>query len=288
VSSPKSLILAAGLGTRLRPLTDHVPKPLSPLGDATPLALAVQAVRGAGVTEVVANAHYHAEAVAGACRELGIGCSVEERLLGTAGGLTKARAMLGAGDVLVWNADVYAPAIDLPAFLAGRRGDATLLVREIEDPTRSTNIGWDEEGRVVRLRTQTTRDGETHRGEFLGIHVVGDSLPMLAEGCLVGDVYLPSMSRGAELHVVCTKAPAHDIGTLKAYLEANIAWLAANERDSFIGEGASVSAAATGAIIGAGAKVSAPVTHSVVWPNTIVREPVTNAIATPFGTFPAS
>ncbi len=289
MSAPhKSLILAAGLGSRLRPLTDHVPKPLVPLGDSTPLALAVHAVRGGGATAIVANAHYHAEAVARACADLGIGCSVERALLGTAGGLAKARAELGDGDVLVWNADVYAPSIDLPAFFAERRGSATLLVRELAAPAAgSGNVGWDDDGRVVRMRKQTTRPGESHAGEFLGIHVVGSDLRLVEQGCLVGDVYLPALERGADIYVVCTSAAAHDIGSTRAYRDANLAWLGATGRDAFVGEGARLFAAVHRSIIGRGAEIAAPVTRAVVWPGTRVDEPLTDAIATPFGVFSA-
>ncbi len=286
------LILAAGLGTRLRPLTDHVAKPLVPLGDSTPLALAVRAVRAGGATTIVANAHYQAEAVARACTQLHIGCSVENELLGTAGGLQKARTELGDRDVLVWNADVYAPTVDMTAFLAGRRGRATLLVRELlgtDDAAQVRgNVGWDDTGRVVRMRKQTARNGETHAGEFLGIHMVGGDLELVPVGCLVGDVYLPALGNGADIYVVCTDAAAHDIGTKRAYLEANLAWLATTGKEFFVGEGARISANVTQSIIGADAEIAAPVTRSVVWPGTRVTEPLIDAIATPFGVFAAS
>lgn len=287
----KSLILAAGLGTRLRPLTDHLPKPLVPLGDSTPLALAVAAVRAAGITQVVANAHYHGELVSRACTELGAGCSVEDVLLGTAGGLLRARGQLGRGDVLVWNADIYAPGLDLTGILGRRRGSATLLVRELRTTDDAAelrgNVGWNDAGRIVRLRKQTTLDGETHAGEFLGIHVVGEELPLVENGCLVGDVYLPALQRGAELYVLCTDALAHDIGTKRAYLEANLAWLAASGEECFLGARSRISAQVQGSIIGHDAEITAPVVRSVVWPGTRVTQPLTAGIATPFGVFAA-
>jgi mannose-1-phosphate guanylyltransferase len=283
-----SLVLAAGLGTRLRPLTDHVPKPLVPLGDTTPLALAVDAVRRAGAGHVVVNAHWHAAELARACDALGVDCSVEEVLLGTAGGLTKARALLGDGDVLVWNADVYAPGARAEELFARRRGSATLLVRELRGGAKGAgNVGWDEDGRVVRLRRETSRDRETHVGEFLGIHVAGADLARVANGCLVGDVYLPALAAGAEMYVVCTESAAHDIGTLSSYREANLAWLASRGLPSFLGEGARVFAEVARSVVGADAEISAPVVDSVVWPGTRVTEPLTRAIATPFGVFVA-
>src|SRR4249920_3166042 len=96
-----AMILAAGLGTRLRPLTDILPKPLVPVGDRPMLAHVVERVRAAGCGPIVVNAHHHADAVARACSDLGATISREdEDLLGTAGGLARARALLGTGDVL--------------------------------------------------------------------------------------------------------------------------------------------------------------------------------------------
>ena len=174
-------------------------------------------------------------------------------------------------------------------------GDADLVVSNLAlRPRRSRERvlqltdSSEQSGRVVRLRKRTTREGETHAGEFLGIHIVGDDLPRRPEGCLVGDVYLPALERGTELYVVCTEAPAHDIGTMRAYLEANLAWLATTGKDAFVAEGARVSADVTQTIIGARAVVTAPATRAVVWPNTTISEPLSDMIATPFGVFGVS
>src|SRR6478672_7195775 len=99
--SAAAMVLAAGLGTRLRPLTNELPKPLVPIGDRSMLAHVVDRLRAAGCSPVVVNAHHHADAVARACEALGAVVSREdEDLLGTAGGLARARALLGEGDVL--------------------------------------------------------------------------------------------------------------------------------------------------------------------------------------------
>ena len=91
-----ALILAAGLGTRLAPITEVLPKALVPVGDKAVAAHALAAVRvvtGAGL--VVLNAHHQAEAVRRFCAAQGVLCSTETTLLGTAGGLAQARALLG-------------------------------------------------------------------------------------------------------------------------------------------------------------------------------------------------
>jgi NDP-sugar pyrophosphorylase family protein len=280
------LVLAAGLGTRLRPLTDAFPKALVPVGDRSALAHAVDSLRRADATRIAANAHHVPDAIVRACSALEIGCSVEETLLGTAGGLTKARAILGDGAVLVWNADIFAPEIDAAALVRAyeanaRTSRATLLVREVAKG--GGNVGWDEAGRIVRLRKESVREGEHASGEFLGIHVVGPEFPRIASGCLVGDVYLPALRAGAELHVECTRALAHDLGTASSYLDANRAWLDARGAKSFVAEGARVAANASivGSVIGAGAIVDADATECVVWPGARVETPQTRAIVAP-------
>jgi NDP-sugar pyrophosphorylase family protein len=91
----KAMILAAGLGTRLRPLTDRRPKALVELGGRTLLEITLERLRGFGITDVVVNAHHFAEMVAEYLRAhdnfgMHIEISREEELLDTGGGLKKA------------------------------------------------------------------------------------------------------------------------------------------------------------------------------------------------------
>ncbi len=94
------MILAAGLGTRLRPLTDLLPKPLVPVGDRPAVAHVAERLAAAGIREVVLNTHhlagaFTAEILAGLPIALRV---VHEReILGTAGGVANASALLGDG-----------------------------------------------------------------------------------------------------------------------------------------------------------------------------------------------
>ena len=291
------LVLAAGLGTRLRPLTDDCPKALVPIGDATALAHAVASLRRAGARKIAANAHHHAEMVARECASLDIACSRELHLLGTAGGVTHAREILGDDDILVWNADMFAPRIEQAAAAAAALVNAhcdatsvganrvanpfpvaTLLVREVA--RGKGNVGWDDSMRITRLRQETVREGEHAAGEFLGIHVVGATLPRLREGCLVGDVYLPALRAGADLRVLCTEIATHDIGSFTEYLAANAAWLRSRGASSFVAPRASVSpdVSVEGSVVGANASVRADTVRCVVWPGVVVDVAVSDAV----------
>jgi NDP-sugar pyrophosphorylase family protein len=150
-------------------------------------------------------------------------------------------------------------------------------------------VGIDAEGNVVRLRGQTFGT-EARGGEFIGVHVVGrrarDLLP--ETGCLVGDVYLPALRRGAILRAFEHHASFIDIGTLTSYVAANRAWLAARSLTSWVHPTAKVHAAAIDSVIGAGARVEAPVHACVVWPNARVTEPLRERIVMPNAIVPYS
>jgi mannose-1-phosphate guanylyltransferase len=278
------MVLAAGLGTRLRPLTDECPKPLVPIGDRPAIFHVLDRVRGIG--PVVVNAHHHADALTAALSgRPEVRVSVEADLLGTAGGVAHARALLGGGDVLVWNADVLA-ALDPSALLGAHQAsaaDATLAVRA--RAANEGNVGVDADGTIVRLRRETYAPGEVRGGDFLGIHVISESLrqTLPTKGCLVGDVYLPAGHRGAKLKVAEVDVSFVDVGTLDAYWKANLAWLAERGITSridtevpetvSIGEGVIVARDAT--VSGAGR-----LERVVAWPGARVVAPLANAIVT--------
>ncbi len=279
-----TMILCAGLGTRLRPLSQRRAKALMPIGDRPALAHILERVRPLG-GPVVVNAHHRAGDVVAFSHETGgIAVSLEEELLGTAGGLARAADLLGAGDVLVWNADIQAE-LDVGALLAAHDAEATLVIRFAGVEAGAGNVGVAEDGRVVRLRAESTGAGEVRGGEFAGIHVLGSDLrkSLPARGCLVGDVLLPALRRGATVRVFGIEA-FRDIGTLDAYLDANLAWLASRGEPSWMGPGARVSSDVTvrASVVGARARVEGAGTLDacVVWPGATVRAPLSRAVAT--------
>ncbi len=281
-----AMVLSAGLGTRLRPLTEHLPKPLVPIGDRSVLEHIVSHLRTFdGDARVVVNAHHLAAPLGALCEREHIGLSLEPSLLGTAGGVRHAARLLGPGAVLVWNGDILGD-IDVGALTSahaasGARATLAVLAR----PVGEGNVGFDARGRITRLRGETTAAGERSGGEFTGVHVLGaalrDGLP--ATGCLVGDVYLPLLRAGGALRAELVDARFSDVGTPGAYLDENLAWLARTGRERWVGEGARVSAAVTRSVVGAGAEVRAPVEECVVWPGATVREPARRALVGPWG-----
>lgn len=277
------MILAAGLGTRLMPLTAHLPKPLVPVGDAPVLAHVLRGLEGIARGKVVVNAYHLADALRAACDPARVQVVTEAALLGTAGGVRNAAPWLGDADVLVWNGDILAPALPVRDLVAVHRqagAQATLAVRP--RTAGEGNVGVDAAGRVVRLRGQRFA-AEVRGGEFLGIHVIGSELRGLLPqtGCLVGDLYLPRLALGADLRAFFTEAPFSDIGSLDAYRAANRTWLEAAGRASYVHPTAIAAGRTDGSVVGAGAVVRADVVDCVVWPGAEVLEPQVGRILGP-------
>lgn len=281
-----ALVLAAGLGTRLRPLTDAVPKAGVPIGDRPALLHVVEHLRGC--TPVVVNAFHHAEAVLALAAQAGAVGVREATLLGTAGGLRNAASTLGPGPVLVWNADIQsnlAPWSLVEAHMIEHAALATLAVALRPEGARGSRgdgtVGVDRAGRVVRLRGEVFGD-EARGADFLGVHVVGaalrEALPEV--GCLVGDVYLPALRRGGQLATFATTARFVDVGTLASYLDANLAWLDARGLPSYCAPTARVHAPVRRSVVGEGAQVDAELEACVVWPGVHVTAPARRAVIT--------
>jgi MurNAc alpha-1-phosphate uridylyltransferase len=105
-----AMVLAAGFGKRLRPLTDHIPKPLLKLGDQTMLDHALEHLAAAGITKAVVNTHYLAEQIAQHVKMhphgLSIQISNEKEVLETGGGVKHAVPLLNTEIFLTANSDV--------------------------------------------------------------------------------------------------------------------------------------------------------------------------------------
>ena len=143
------MVLAAGLGTRLRPLTYEIPKPLVPVLDRPVMAHIVSMLHAQGFDELVANLHWFPEQV----REYfgdRLHWSHEEELLGTAGGVRGAREFFGDGLVVVVSGDALTD-LDLNALVERHRaagGIATLTVKRVADTREYGVVIHDDDGRI--------------------------------------------------------------------------------------------------------------------------------------------
>jgi len=226
-----AFVLAAGFGTRLRPLTDEIPKPLLPVGPEPLLVATLRALHEAGARSLWINAHHRSDQICSVVEGLSfkVHVNVEARILGTAGGLAAVRERVTPPVVLV-NGDIVTE-LPLPALSATRSPGLTLAVTAPRsEPVGESgarvgegSVGLDAEGRVVRLRGE--RFGREVRGaDYIGVAILGaecwQTLP--DEGCLIGDWALPHLRAGGTIASVWSPAPFRDLGDPRSYLEANL------------------------------------------------------------------
>lgn len=144
----QAMVLAAGLGTRMRPITDTIPKPLVKIDGKAMIDYALDALVEAGVEKAVVNVHHHADqmlAHLGSYKALEVIISDErERLMNNGGGLAKGLKLLDRGAVFVTNADLFwiGESSDRPSNLRRLAGffdqeqmDMAMLCVRIEDTT---------------------------------------------------------------------------------------------------------------------------------------------------------
>jgi NDP-sugar pyrophosphorylase family protein len=168
------MLLAAGRGDRMEPLSSVVPKPaLDVLGEPL-LASALGALRRAGCERIAVNLHRNPGAVAAAAREAGGGLlfSWEPDLLGSAGGVAAVRPLLGDGPMLVANADTWSD-LDLARLLrAGDDALATLALVPHPDPTRWSSVVLADDG-TVRALLPAGAPATDARFLFTGFQLLG-------------------------------------------------------------------------------------------------------------------
>lgn len=225
-----AFILAAGLGTRLRPLTLHRPKPLMPVCGIPMLSYALALCGKNGLRQVLVNAHYLAEQLVdwkGEHEGVVVDVVVETPdILGTGGGLRAVRDRL-ASPFAVVNADVLTD-VDLRALVrrVPARGATMALRRDPESPTYGI-VAADGSATVVDLvgLARAEAVGETQRDtHFTGIHALDrDVLDLVPDGfaCIVRSAYrqlVPQRLVHSHLH----QGLWLDVGEPKAYLDANL------------------------------------------------------------------
>jgi N-acetyl-alpha-D-muramate 1-phosphate uridylyltransferase len=235
-----AVVLAAGEGRRLRPLTHVRPKPLCPVGNVPLLDLAIRRARravGTGPAAVAVNVHHQRERIEGHLAADGgpgpVHVSVEaDEALGTAGALGHLRDWIGGRGVLVLNSDTWSPG-DLDEVAAG----------------------WDRE----RIRLLVAGDDRLRPPERPTSAVAGAFMPWseVARLAPVPSGLWEASWRAAQpagrVEVVRWDGPCLDCGTPARYLAANLA-------------------AGTGlAVVGEGAVVEGTLDRAVVWPGARVR-----------------
>ncbi|MFH1016741.1 MAG: NDP-sugar synthase [Pseudomonadota bacterium] len=288
------MILAAGLSTRLRPLTDETPKPLLPFWHLRLLDFTLAYLRHSGIDEASVNLHHGRrlmlEALSGGKLPLGVRSFEEPILLGTGGGIKNMGAFATDETFGVVNCD-FLTDIDLQAaceFHRAHQALATMVLVEDPKPTGYKPVGVDAEGRIAAFPYGKAPGGATRMGFFSGIHIfdreIFKELPGRKIFDINQDIYARLIERGAPVFGHMTRARWHDVGEIDLYAKTQWDLLAQpsdwmrpllggflpREGQIFISKDAKIakdSELAPPCLIGAGAQVGA---HAGVGPLAVI------------------
>ncbi len=228
----RAMILAAGLGTRLRPITEELPKPLVPVVGVPNIVRLIAHLKRSGITEIVINAHHLPEILEetlgdGSHLDVEIVYSREAEILGTGGGIKRALPLLGGETFIVINGDaLFTPDIGHAVRIHKKQEAlATLLVREDPESDKYGAVGLDNNSQIRKLVWSGNEHEVKKNYMFTGGHIlepeIGDYLP--DEGCIVRKTYIPMLEEGTPLWGLPTDGYFCDLGTLERFLQANIA-----------------------------------------------------------------
>jgi NDP-sugar pyrophosphorylase family protein len=230
----KAMILAAGLGTRLYPLTDTCPKPLLPLLLQPMLAHVLEQLRQQDIHEVVINLHHQAAQLGqwlgdGQQWGLRLHLSYEPELLGTAGGIKRAEAWLHDAPFLVLNADVLID-LDLRAvwqWHCQHRAMVTMVVRPDPAAREYGAVIVDAADRVLHIngRPAMTAQAIGQETVFTGIQIVAPEvlarIPLGRSVSTTADVYPALLMQHKAVYGYCHTGYWMDVGVPERYLQAH-------------------------------------------------------------------
>jgi NDP-sugar pyrophosphorylase family protein len=261
----KALVLAAGYGERLRPITDTTPKPLVEIGGRPLIHYPLLLLRHAGVSEVAVNMHHLAtkiEAALGRGQALGLAITYlpEPVLLGTGGPLLELRSYLGGEPFLILNSDTIMD-LDLAAMIAMHRERgalATMALRAAPAPDAYSQIEIDTNGQIRRMRLLSggARTGFDDYPDALPAQMAAGLRPLMYCGAmicepavlevmpaeppfsLIADVLAPMVSQGLPLFGYLQEGFFRTVDDLRTYQQLCAEFAASPPRLPYINQSA--------------------------------------------------
>ncbi len=229
-----AMILAAGFGMRLRPMTGRLPKPLFPIGRKRLIDIAIEKAINAGAEKIVINVSHLGSMIDAylADKDYGVPLVIlhEAKVLGTAGGIKNAEKELGDQSFLVINSDIlFDPDFEsLIEYHNENRPLATLCLIENKEPEKYGHVRTlsDDNGQIGQL-VEFKAPGYEPSGSikmFSGVSVVSPEIFKLIEPGrevdITKEVYGPLLERGGDLHGFSSRADWIDIGQPEDFLGA--------------------------------------------------------------------
>jgi mannose-1-phosphate guanylyltransferase len=229
----KAMVMAAGLGTRLRPLTYEVPKPMVPVANRPVMEHILLLLRRHGFGEVIANLHWFPDTIRdrfgdGAALGTELTYSYEDELLGTAGGVRNVAEFFGDEPFLVMAADALTD-IDLAALRAAHEandGIATLAVKRVANVSEFGVVITGSDGRIQGFQEKPDRAEALSDLASCMIYVlereIFDYFPDEPVVDFAMDVFPSLLENDVPFHVHEIDSYWNDVGSLPEYLRGNL------------------------------------------------------------------
>ena len=275
------MILAAGLGTRLRPLTDTKPKALVPVANKPIIARVIEYLKGYGIRQIVVNTHHHYRQVVdyldhGRPFGMDIDVRVEPEILGTGGGIRNTVDFWDDESFIVLNSDILTT-VDLNAAWEVHRGSNSLATLILHDYPQFNQIRMDSNQNITAISRQKT----TGAWAFTGIHIIEPGLlshiPQTGFSDII-ECYQRFIRAGESIRGYISRGHAwFDIGTMEQYIMANQALL--DQKLYAVGQSCTLDPSAKleeWAVLGDRVRIEkrALIKRSILWDDVIVKQGV--------------
>lgn len=211
-----AFVLSAGLGTRLRPLTYILPKPLVPVWGRPIILYILDHLKTIGIKDIIINIHHLPRKIKAVLGNR-VSYSYEKRLLDTGGGLKKVEYFLKGDTFIMYNCDVITN-VNLKRMLGFHRKNKHYITLLASKKHKPKSLVVDKNGRVVKIG---------HGGDyaFCGVHVMEPFIfKYIPEGKRISiiNIYRDLVSEGVPIHIFpLGRAYWQEIGSLKSYKEIN-------------------------------------------------------------------
>ncbi len=228
----KAVIIAGGLGTRLRPLTYNRPKPIVSVANKPFVLHQIELLKKYGITEIILNLHYLPKAmemILGDGSDLGVKIhySIEKNPLGTAGAVKNAEKYFDDEPMIVFNGDILTN-IDiahLVNFHKKKKAKVTIALTEVEDPTPYGLVITDDAGRVEKFLEKPSWESVTTKDINAGIYVIDPSVfkdvPKGKAYSFERELFPKLLMNGERVFAMVSDSYWLDIGSPKKYMQAH-------------------------------------------------------------------
>lgn len=227
----KAIIIAGGLGTRLRPLTYNTPKAMVPVANVPFLLHQIELIKKYGIKDIILNLHYLSSSIKKTLAEKSRGVrfyySIEKRPLGTCGAVKNAEEFFDEDPLVIFNGDILTDLNlrELIAFHRAKKAKATLTLTKVEDPTSYGLVITDRDGVVKSFIEKPSWERVTANTVNAGIYVIDPKVfrevPINVEYSFERELFPKLLHDGKPVYGFESDAYWIDIGSPEKYMQAH-------------------------------------------------------------------